>query len=224
MFFIATLFIIGIAITLKISNTSLIWWGDDLINVINRWMKQIIFAVVITIIIEMLVPEGKNKKYIKMITNIYIIFIIVSPIFSKLTLKEINLNEIFINESTKTVAASSIDNTKYIEERYIKNIKESINTNLSNIGYEVKNIDVFINIKDEKYGQIEKIRLSVEKKQKEEIKKIEKVSIGTENNSNMEQNLSEEDIQIITNYLMINYGVIESNIILERSGFENEKI
>ena len=195
-----------------------------MINVINRWMKQIIFAVVITIIIEMLVPEGKNKKYINMITNIYIIFIIVSPIFSKLTLKEINLNEIFINESTKTVAASSIDNTKYIEERYIKNIKESINTNLSNIGYEVKNIDVFINIKDEKYGQIEKIRLSVEKKQKEEIKKIEKVSIGTENNSNMEQNLSEEDIQIITNYLMINYGVIESNIILERSGFENEKI
>lgn len=195
-----------------------------MINVINRWMKQIIFAVVITIIIEMLVPEGKNKKYIKMITNIYIIFIIVSPIFSKLTLKEINLNEIFINESTKTVATSNIDNTKYIEERYIKNIKESINTNLSNIGYEVKNIDVFINIKDEKYGQIEKIRLSVEKKQKEEIKKIEKVSIGTENNSNMEQNLSEEDIQIITNYLMINYGVIESNIILERSGFENEKI
>lgn len=195
-----------------------------MINVINRWMKQIIFAVVITIIIEMLVPEGKNKKYIKMITNIYIIFIIVSPIFSKLTLKEINLNEIFINESTKTVVASSIDNTKYIEERYIKNIKESINTNLSNIGYEVKNIDVFINIKDEKYGQIEKIRLSVEKKQKEEIKKIEKVSIGTENNSNMEQNLSEEDIQIITNYLMINYGVIESNITLERSGFENEKI
>ena len=195
-----------------------------MINVINRWMKQIIFAVVITIIIEMLVPEGKNKKYIKMITNIYIIFIIVSPIFSKLTLKEINLNEIFINESTKTVAASSIDNTKYIEERYIKNIKESINTNLSNIGYEVKNIDVFINIKDEKYGQIEKIRLSVEKKQREEIKKIEKVSIGTENNSNMEQNLSEEDIQIITNYLMINYGVIESNITLERSGFENEKI
>ena len=195
-----------------------------MINVINRWMKQIIFAVVITIIIEMLVPEGKNKKYIKMITNIYIIFIIVSPIFSKLTLKEISLNEIFINESTKTVVASSIDNTKYIEERYIKNIKESINTNLSNIGYEVKNIDVFINIKDEKYGQIEKIRLSVEKKQKEEIKKIEKVSIGTENNSNMEQNLSEEDIQIITNYLMINYGVIESNITLERSGFENEKI
>ena len=195
-----------------------------MINVINRWMKQIIFAVVITIIIEMLVPEGKNKKYIKMITNIYIIFIIVSPIFSKLTLKEINLNEIFINESTKTVAASSIDNTKYIEERYIKNIKESINTNLSNIGYEVKNIDVFINIKDEKYGQIEKIRLSVEKKQKEEIKRTEKVSIGTENNSNMEQNLSEEDIQIITNYLMINYGVIESNITLERSGFENEKI
>lgn len=40
----------------------------------------------------------------------------------------------------------------------------------------------------------------------------------------MEQNLSEEDIQIITNYLMINYGVIESNITLERSGFENEKI
>ena len=195
-----------------------------MINVINRWMKQIIFAVVITIIIEMLVPEGKNKKYIKMITNIYIIFIIVSPIFSKLTLKEIDLNEIFINESTKTVATSNIDNTKYIEERYIKNIKESINTNLSNIGYEVKNIDVFINIKDEKYGQIEKIRLSVEKKQKEEIKKIEKVSIGTENNSNMEQNLSEEDIQIITNYLMINYGVLESNIILERSGFENEKI
>ena len=43
-----------------------------MINVINRWMKQIIFAVVITIIIEMLVPEGKNKKYIK--THIAVAF------------------------------------------------------------------------------------------------------------------------------------------------------
>ena len=52
-----------------------------MINVINRWMKQIIFAVVITIIIEMLVPEGKNKKYIKMITNIYNFYNCFSNIF-----------------------------------------------------------------------------------------------------------------------------------------------
>ena len=32
---------------------------------IRQWCEGIIIAVIISIIIEMIIPEGKNKKYIK---------------------------------------------------------------------------------------------------------------------------------------------------------------
>ena len=35
-----------------------------MISFISSWAQQIIFAVIIGIIIQMLLPEGKSKKYI----------------------------------------------------------------------------------------------------------------------------------------------------------------
>ena len=41
---------------------------------ISDWVQGIIVAVIIVTIIEMILPNGNSKKYIKVVIGIYIIF------------------------------------------------------------------------------------------------------------------------------------------------------
>ena len=51
-----------------------------MISWFNSWAQGIILAVIIVTILEMIVPEGKNKKYIKIVMGVYITFTMISPI------------------------------------------------------------------------------------------------------------------------------------------------
>ena len=55
------------------------------ISFISSWAEQIIVAVIIATIIEMILPSGNNKKYIKVVIGIYVLFTILSPIIGKIT-------------------------------------------------------------------------------------------------------------------------------------------
>ena len=50
-----------------------------MINWISNWAQGIIVAVIIGTIIEMVLPEGNCKKYVKVVIGIYILFSIISP-------------------------------------------------------------------------------------------------------------------------------------------------
>ena len=52
---------------------------------VSNWIQGIIIAVVISTIVEMILPEGNSKKYIKVVIGVYILFSIVSPVISKVT-------------------------------------------------------------------------------------------------------------------------------------------
>ena len=47
-----------------------------MISFINSYVKGIVVAVIISTIIEMILPEGKIKKYVKTVIGAYIVFII----------------------------------------------------------------------------------------------------------------------------------------------------
>ena len=53
-----------------------------MINKISLWAEHVIIAVIIGTIIEMILPNGNSKKYIKTIICIYILYVIISPIIS----------------------------------------------------------------------------------------------------------------------------------------------
>ena len=59
-----------------------------MINWLSDWAEAIIIAVIIGTIIEMLLPEGNCKKYIKVVIGIYVMFTIVNPIITKISGKE----------------------------------------------------------------------------------------------------------------------------------------
>lgn len=51
-----------------------------MIEYISSWAGQIITAVIVVTILEMILPKGNSKKYIKTIIGIYILYIIISPV------------------------------------------------------------------------------------------------------------------------------------------------
>ena len=50
-----------------------------MINFFKSWTEQIVIAVIIVSLFELILPKGNLKKYIKVILGLYIVFCIISP-------------------------------------------------------------------------------------------------------------------------------------------------
>lgn len=199
-----------------------------MIEFISTWVKGLGVAIVIVSIIEMILPNNKTKKYIKMVLGIYIIFNIISPLVKnkdKLNLENLNLNNYTASTST------SVDQTsmnKRIETLYENELEKDITTKLKEKGYELSEckvtakIDENENNKDE--TKINNIKIKVEKKvakQQEEnnvenkivtgIQQIKKVDIGKakEKETKNSSKISRAELENIKKFLIEEYEVNE---------------
>lgn len=161
-----------------------------MIKFISSWAGGIVLSVIIATILEMILPEGKNKKYIKTVIGVYILFAIISPIISKVTGKTIDTQRIFEIEDIleqNTIEVSSVNITNSIEKMYTTNLKQDIKAKIEEKGYQVNKVNVLVETKDEKnYGKIHKITLHIsQKKQKENtLTPINKIKIEIANTNN----------------------------------------
>lgn len=170
-----------------------------MITFMKSWCEGIIVAVMLSIIIEMLLPEGNNKKYTKVVIGIYILFVILGPILEKINTGYAFEN--FLKFDTVEVSADINDNIKDV---YIDGIEETIKNELINSGYSVENVRVEV---DNNYENIEKIEVNLLKantSKRNEIQ-INPVVIG-EN-----QSVEKEEIEL-KNMLAENYQVSTQNI------------
>ena len=188
-----------------------------MVSWLNTWAQRIIIVVIICTIIEMILPEGKNKKYIKIVMGIYVVFTIISPIIAKINNKEkIDLEKYLdVNVSNETIETSAtVDTNKYIEEVYKEKLKEDVKEKLLNINYETKNVNLEIETKnDNTYGSILSLEVTVSKEKEEKSEntiRINKVTIG-ENNKD-KADLTKEEIDKIKKRLAENYKIDEEKI------------
>lgn len=209
-----------------------------MIDFLRTWANQIIVSVIIATIFEMLLPNGNNKKYIKMIIGIYVLFTIIEPIITKVTgnnldISSFNYEKYFDKETIETTSQDFEDNnSKLIREAYIDSVENDIRTKIKQKEYEVINIsiDIIENENQDTYGTIENINLKIKKIEKDEEKveegsnniNIENVDVNIINSRNESKdsdieeksNISEkEKIQIIE-YLSKEYLVEKKNILI----------
>lgn len=208
-----------------------------MINFLSSWVKNLSLALIIVSILEMILPDNKTKKYVKMVMGLYILFSIISPFMEnsdKFNLNDVNLDfykeDIEETSSISTeVDQSSMD--KRLDEIYKEELQKDIIQKIQEKGYEVESCKVTAHISEIDSG-IEKIVLkikskienetnkdenSLEEKIVTEIQKIQKVEINSsKNNEDNENSTTEEttkltktDIKIITNFLIKEYGVNE---------------
>ncbi len=140
-----------------------------MIGIVKGWCEGIIVAIIISVIIELLIPEGNNKKYVKVVIGIYIIFVTVNPIL-KLIDYDFNFENIF-NLETEEV---SVNLDTDIKDVYIVGIEETIKRQIEELGYSVDFVNVQV---DKNYENINSIEISVKEKN-ENVVNIEPVIIG----------------------------------------------
>ena len=150
---------------------------------INGWVQGIIVAVIISSIIEMVIPNGSMKKYIKTIVGIFILFAIVTPVINKIKVYSVD-NAIKVDKiiedlsEGETIVDKTIENnkSKTIKDVYIENLKEDICLKLSNRGYEIGNINIIA--ADDENFTLECIKINVIGKVLEEKIQIDDIVLS----------------------------------------------
>lgn len=148
-----------------------------MIKFIVNIVQSIIIAMIFIIIIEMLLPNNSNKKYVKMVAGIYMIFTIINP-FLKLMNKDIDVD--FFENLEIAETSSSISNEQ-LKQYYISSFKIAIKSNLEENGYKFSDIEIDLN---DDYTEITSIKIKgVNLNDIENIKKflIENYGIDSKN-------------------------------------------
>lgn len=207
-----------------------------MIDYLSSWTKSIVFAVIIVSILEMILPNNKHQKYVKMVMGIFILYNIISPIIknqNSLSFDEINVNSLANNSNgtikneSNSIVVNQESMDRRLEELYIQQIEKDITKKVEKQGYIVKSCKVKATItEDEEKTGITKIKLKVEKDENKaednnkedeiedrivaEIQKIKKVTTKiTTVNTGDDPNLERQDIQNLKQFLIKEYGVSE---------------
>ncbi len=167
-----------------------------MVKIIRNWCEGIIVAIILSIIIEILVPDGNNKKYVKVVIGVYIIFVVINPI---LKLMNYDFNFDFFKYSAQEETYANINTD--MKDVYIVGIEQELKKEIENLGYSVKTLKVNI---DKAYENIESVEIKVEKKTDKNM--IEPVVIG--------DNKIKENFEEVTNYIKENYNLNEEQIII----------
>ena len=97
-----------------------------MINFMSSWAEQIVLAVIVATIIEMILPKNKNKKYIQMVIGVYVLFNIISPIIKNKDNFSIEKYDIenYQNKTQYEVDQTSMD--KRLEKIYLEELEEIV--------------------------------------------------------------------------------------------------
>ena len=199
-----------------------------MIEFLSSWAKGLGLAIVVVSILEMILPNNKTKKYIRMVMGVYILFTIISPFIKNKQTIDVSNFEIekynnYVSSSEKTTQTSM---DKRIEELYIDKLEKDISKKVKEQGYDILNCEVEAKLNDsEENSEISKIKLQVKKNESnkvndkltlenkvvEEIQKIRPINtnIVEREKSNKSEKITNEDKQKIKKFLMEEYGVKE---------------
>ena len=190
-------------------------------NFLNTWLQGIIVCVIIATIIELILPSGSTKKYIKVVLGMFIVFNIITPVINKITKNNFEISSIInmdeYSKKMKTYETSSQNqvssnaNEQTIKQIYISKLEKDIKNKLKEKNYTVSKIEIEIN-ENEEYS-IKQINLLVQKDEEEteekqanalKIENIETINIQVNENivpEQKEENISTNEISKINTRL-----------------------
>lgn len=174
-----------------------------MINFLSSWVKNLCLALIVVSILEMLLPNNKTKKYVKMVMGLYILFSIIAPFVENSNELKFDIEDLYEKYSTETSTISeSTDQTSMdnrLNELYKEKLEKDIVQKLDEEGYIVEECNVKAHIYNDDNG-IELITLKIKEKKNtndannenkidledkivNEIQKIQKVEIDVSNDN-----------------------------------------
>ena len=203
-----------------------------MIEFLSAWAKSIGLAIIIISILEMLLPNNRTKKYVRMVFGIYIIFNIISPFIKNKDILDVSTYDFqeYSNYITNQSSMNESSMDSRIEQIYIEELEKDITKKVNDLGYNVTTCNVYATLSsDNEENYIEEIVLTVEKSEKQqneeetiedtlvnEIQKIKPINTTIEevdkniDEQDDKQNINNRDVQKIKKFLKEEYGVEET--------------
>ena len=164
-----------------------------MIEFLSSWAKSLGLAIIVISVLEMLLPNNKTKKYVRMVFGLYIIFNIISPFVKNkdiLDVSSYDLNEYIGNYTTNQTNGEQSSVNSQIEEIYIRELEKDITQKVEELGYQVVTCNVYATLSSEnEENYIEEIVLTVEKSEEQ---KNDQQGDGTEQSETIEDKLVNE--------------------------------
>lgn len=199
-----------------------------MIDFLKEWVLNIVILAVILVIIEMMIPSGKIKKYVSLISGFVLIIALITP-FLKVFKTEWDIKEYYTNSENfidrKEIELGSRNleekQTEQIIEIYRKKLIDQIEENALSIkGVKEADADVIINenYNGENFGEIKRIylalRLSDNDSIVEPVSKVKKVQIGKEEIPGNKKEIDPKVKEQLEEKIIRAFGVSKENIVI----------
>ena len=166
-----------------------------MIEFLRGWAINIVTLVIFIVLLEILVPSGRMKKYINLISGFLIMITLITPIL-KFIEKEsdlkglelfetININKMDIDKKSKVLSKSQSEQVIEVYRQKIISQLESYAAQNDEIESVKADVIVDEDLNSEKYGEIKRVYLSLNTKDEEDaaqsvsmIPKVEKIQVG----------------------------------------------
>jgi stage III sporulation protein AF len=166
-----------------------------MIDFLKDWCLNIVTLVIFIVILEMLLPSGKMKKMINLVSGLILVIALINPILGLLK-KGVDLEDYQMVNSNFIDKREIMVNSEVLKEeqtRQITNVyRKKIINQLVGLVKEVKGVinakvDVIINedYSDKNFGEVKKVYLELRLGETDEdvkniktVKSVEKVTVG----------------------------------------------
>ena len=143
-----------------------------MINFLSLWVKNLSLALIVVSILEMLLPNNKTKKYIKMVMGLYILFSIIAPFVNNSNVLNFNIEDVYSDYSKEILSTSATSTTGEVNQTsmddtlnqlYKEQLESDITQKIEEKGYDVRKCKVDAHISESDTG-IESIILEIDGK------------------------------------------------------------
>ena len=139
-----------------------------MVNFLSSWVKNLCLALIVVSILEMLLPNNKTKKYIKMVMGLYVLFSIIAPFVENKDELKVDVENLYgqykvqTSEVTDKTDQTSMDNR--LNELYKQKLEKDIIQKVNDGGYEVEIVEYL-----EDYSNVENLTEEELQKSEEEL-------------------------------------------------------
>jgi len=175
---------------------------------ITNFTMKMVCTIMVIIIIKMIVPDGKNKKYILFVCGMVSTLIVLEPLLNFLNF---DINEVLAHNEVQYEEFKTDDELyqNAIQSSYEKSLTQDVINRLKENGYSVSNVKIEY---DNHSYQPKKIYLNLE----DQEGYVQPIKIEVSNNTT-NSNISEIVQNNIKEIIKSNYGIEKNNILIERS-------
>lgn len=183
-----------------------------MINFLSSWVKNLSLALIVVSILEMLLPNNKTKKYIKMVMGLYILFSIIAPFVNNSNVLNFNIEDVYSDYSmeisnTSTTSTAGEVNQASMDDRLNKLYKEQLESDITQKveekGYDVRKCKVEAHVSESDTG-IESITIEIDGK-----------NDNTENSNNSNKTDATENSNDSSKYSKNSGNTLEGKIVKE---------